>query len=114
MQLWQAKTQAETSAAALIAKHNDLDAKIDAAKSSLPELAQHSKKSKTDAMAVTRVSAADKSREYTASLLKKTQDIAEDQKTLAALDKRAETERELAGVYGQGIGFVGDEQYRML
>lgn len=114
MQLWQAKRQAEVSAAAIGAKHNDLDAKIDAAKSSLPELAHHSKKSQTDATAVTRVSAADKSREDTAALLKKTQDIAEDQKTLAALDKRAETEKELAGVYGQWIDFVRGEQYRVL
>jgi small-conductance mechanosensitive channel len=112
MQLWQAKSRADTSANSISAKHNELDAKIDAAKSSLPELALHSKKSNADT--VTRVSAADKSREDTATLLKKTQDIAEDQKTLAALDKRAETQRELAGVYAQWIDFVRGEQYRVL
>jgi small-conductance mechanosensitive channel len=113
MQLWQAKSQAESLAATIAAKHNELDAKIDAAKESLPELAHHSKKSKADE-AVNRVSAADKSREESSALLKKTQDIAEDQKTLAALDKRRETETELAGVYTQWIDLVRSEQYRVL
>ena len=113
MQLWQAKSQAESLAATIAAKHNELDAKIDAAKESLPELAHHSKKSKADE-AVNRVPAADKSREESSALLKKTQDIAEDQKTLAALDKRRETETELAGVYTQWIDLVRSEQYRVL
>ncbi|MGB8323642.1 MAG: mechanosensitive ion channel domain-containing protein [Candidatus Acidiferrum sp.] len=113
MQLWQAKSQAESLAAAIAAKHNELDGKIDAAKESLPELAHHSKKSKADAV-VNRVSAADKSREESSALLQKTQDIAEDQKTLAALDKRRETETELAGVYTQWIDLVRTEQYRVL
>jgi hypothetical protein len=113
MQLWQAKTQAENAATAIVAKHNDLDAKIDAAKESLPELAHHSKKSQVGA-AVNHVSAADKSREETDTLLKKTREISEDQKTLAALDKRAETEKELAAVYGRWIDFVKGEQYRVL
>jgi small-conductance mechanosensitive channel len=113
MQLWQAKSQAESLAATIAAKHNELDAKIDAVKESLPELAHHSKKNKADE-AVNRVSAADKSREESSALLKKTQDIAEDQKTLAALDKRRETETELAGVYTQWIDVVRTEQYRVL
>jgi small-conductance mechanosensitive channel len=113
MQLWQAKSQAETLAGQIAVKHNELDTKIDAAKENLPELAHHAKKSKED-VAITRVSAADKSREDASSLLKKTQDIAEDQKTLAALDKRRETETELAGVYTQWIDVVRSEQYRVL
>ena len=112
MQLWQAKSKAENAASAIAAKHNELDAKIDAAKASLPELAHHSKKSQAEP--VVRVSAADKSREDSAALLKQTQDIAEDQKTLAALDKRAETQRELAAVYAQWIDFVRGQQYREL
>jgi small-conductance mechanosensitive channel len=113
MQLWEAKSQAESLAAAIAMKHNELDAKIDAAKESLPELAHHAKKSNADA-AVNRVSAADKSREESLALLKKTQDIAEDQKTLAVLDKRRETETELAGVYTQWIDVVRSQQYRVL
>src|SRR5271157_835703 len=62
MQLWQAKGQAEASAGLLAAQHNALDAKLDAQKESVPELAHHSKKSKADA-AVVQISAADKSLE---------------------------------------------------
>src|SRR5208282_2802757 len=43
MQLWQAKTKAETSMALLATKHNTLDAQVDAEKAAIPELAHHSK-----------------------------------------------------------------------
>jgi len=113
LQLWQAKTQAETSAGMLTAQHNALDARLEAQKESMPELAHHSKKSKADA-AVMQVSAANKSREDAAALLKKTQQIADDQKTLSSLDKRVETQKELAGVYSQWIGFVAGQQSHVL
>ena len=109
LQLWQAKAQSESSAAILTARHNALDAKLDAEKESLPELAHHSKKSKAEA-AVNQVSAANKSREEAAALLKKTQQIADEQKTLSSLDKRVETQNELAGVYAQWIHFVAGRQ----
>ena len=113
MQLWQAKSQAGASAGLLAAQHNALDAKLDAQKESVPELAHHSKKSKADAL-VNQVSAANKSREESADLLKKTQQIADDQKTLSSLDKRVETQKELTGVYGQWISFVAVDQARVL
>src|SRR5208337_4406950 len=113
LQLWQAKAQSESSAGMLTAQHNALDAKLDAGKESMPELAHHAKKSKAEA-AVIQVSAANKSREEAADLLKRTQRIADDQKTLSSLDKRVETQNELAGVYAQWIGFVAGQQRRVI
>ncbi len=109
LQLWQAKSQAESSAVLLAAQHNALEAKLDEQKESTPELAHHSKKNKGKA-AANIVSAADKSREEAAALLKKTQQIADEQKTLSSLDKRVETQKELAGIYGQWIDFVAAQQ----
>jgi len=109
LQLWQAKSAAESSAARLSAEHEALDAQIDAAKSSLPELSHHSKKNKSNA-AAPRVSAADKSQADTANLLKATEELAEDQKTLSSFDKRIETHKELATVYVQWIDLVAAHQ----
>ena len=109
LQLWQAKSQAEASAALLALQHNALEAKLDAQKETTPELAHHAKKNKTD-VAPNPVSAANKSREDATALLKKTQQIAEGQKTLSSLDKRVETQKELASTYGQWIEFVAAEQ----
>ena len=113
LQLWQAKAQAEASAGLLAAQRNALDAKLEAQKESVPELAHHSKKNKS-AVAVSQVPAADKSPEDIADLLNKTQEIADDQKILSSLDKRMETQKELAGVYAQWIGFVAGQQSRVI
>jgi hypothetical protein len=113
LQLWQAKAQAESSAGMLTTEHYALDAKLEAQKESMPELAHHAKKSKAEA-AVVQVSAANKSREEAADLLKRTQRIADDQKSLSSLDKRVETHKELAGVYGQWIDFVAGQQRRVM
>jgi small-conductance mechanosensitive channel len=109
LQLWQAKSAAELASTRLTAQHDTKDAQIDAAKASLPELAHHSKKNKADTAAV-RVSAADKSQADTASLLRTTEQLAEDQKTLSSFDKRIETHKELAGVYAQWIDLVAGHQ----
>jgi small-conductance mechanosensitive channel len=109
LQLEQAKANAESASAALAQTHNLLDAKVEAAKEKAPELAHHSKKTK-DLSSVVRVAAADKSAEDSAALLKQTQEISGDQKTLAALDKRSETHKELAGIYGQWIDVVSIAQ----
>ncbi len=107
--LWQAKSQAEASAALLAAQHNTLEAQLDAQKESTPELAHHARKSQAEAPPNS-VSAANKSREDAAALLKKTQQIAEGQKMLSSLDKRVETQKQLATTYAQWIGFVADQQ----
>jgi small-conductance mechanosensitive channel len=109
MELWQAKTETETAMAALEEKHNALDAEVDAEKANVPELAHHSKKTSSDRAAV-HVSAANKSQDESAELLKKTQKLSSNQKILAAYDKRIETKKELAGVYGQWIDLVAGVQ----
>jgi small-conductance mechanosensitive channel len=105
LQLWQAKTNVEKNIAVLSAKHNALDAQIESEKASVPELAQHSKKT-----AALQVSAAGNGQTDAASLLKKTQQIADDQKILSTYDKRIETKKELASVYGQWIDLVATQQ----
>jgi small-conductance mechanosensitive channel len=113
LQLEQAKTNAEIATVALTQQHNLLDAKVEAAKEKAPELAHHSKKTK-DLSSIVHVSAADKSREDSEVLLKQTQEISGDQKTLAALDKRSETQKELATLYGQWIGLVTTDQNHVM
>ncbi len=113
LQLWQARAQAEASAGLLAAQRNAMDAKLEAQKESVPELAHHSKKNKS-AVAVSQVQAGDKNPEDIADLLNKTQQIADDQKTLSSLDKRVETQKELAGVYAQWIAFVAGQQSRVI
>jgi small-conductance mechanosensitive channel len=113
LQLQQAKTNAEIATVALTQQHNLLDAKVEAAKEKAPELAHHSKKTK-DLSSIVHVSAADKSREDSEVLLKQTQEISGDQKTLAALDKRSETQKELATLYGQWIGLVTTDQNHVM
>jgi len=109
MLLWSAKTDTETAMATLEAKHNALDAQVDAEKATEPELAHHAKGTKSEKAAV-HVSAAQKSQDETAALLKKTQDLANNQKILSAYDKRIETKKELAAVYAQWITLVAARQ----
>ena len=113
MLLWSAKADTETAIAGLVAKHNALDAQVDAEKATEPELAHHSKSTKSEKAAV-HVSAAQKSQDETAALLKKTQDLANNQKILSAYDKRIETKKELAAGYAQWIILVADHQRSVL
>jgi len=109
LQLWDAKTVTETAVAELTAKHNALDAQVDAEKAAMPELAHHSKSTQSPSAGV-HVSAANKSQDETADLLKKTQQLSVNQKILAAYDKRIETKKDLAAVYGQWIDLVAGHQ----
>ncbi len=113
LQLWQAKNNALAAAGELSLEHDALEAASDASKVQSPELVHHSKQSKSTEP-VNRVSAADKSREESASLLRKTEQIAADQKMLTVLDKRIETQKELAAVYDQWINFVHGRQLRVI
>src|SRR5712692_1498082 len=47
MQLWRAKQEADTAVSTLTAQHNELEARVDAAKQETPELAHRSKSAKT-------------------------------------------------------------------
>jgi small-conductance mechanosensitive channel len=113
LELWQAKNDALAAAGKLSAQHDALEAASDAAKAQSPELVHHSKLSQS-AQPASRVSAADKSREDSASLLQRTEQIAANQKILTVLDKRIETHKELATVYDRWINFVHNAQLRVI
>jgi small-conductance mechanosensitive channel len=110
MQLWQAKTAAETSMAELAGKHNALDAQIDAEKAAVPQLAHHSKKTKSDRTPNASSTSANNVQTDSASLLKKTQELADNQKVLSAYDERIDTKKDLAAVYAQWIDVVAAHQ----
>lgn len=109
MQLWQAKSKTEEAIGVLEGKHNALEGNIENQKASEPELSHHAMKSK-GAVAAKHVSAAEKSQAEASALLKKTEQLSDDQKILEAYDKRIETKKELAGVYGQWIDVVAARQ----
>jgi len=108
-QLADAKAKSDAAAAALAAQHNALDANLEEQKEKSPELAHHSKKRK-DATPVARTPAAGRSQEDSTALLKKTEEIAGEQKALATLDKRVEMHKELSAIYGQWIQLVEAQQ----
>jgi small-conductance mechanosensitive channel len=113
LQLWKAKNDVLASAIEMVSQHKVLEAASDTAKANSPDLMHHAKQSKSPD-SVTRVPAAERSREESASLLQKTELIAADQKILTVLDKRIETQRELAAVYDQWIHFVHGHQIRII
>lgn len=109
-QLADAKAKSDAAAAALSAQHNALDAVVEAEKEKSPELAHHTKKHKS-ATPVTRVPADQKSHEESAALLKKTEEIAENQKALAGFDRRIDAQKELSTTYGQWMDIVSAQQW---
>lgn len=113
MQLWNAKASAESAAKALTAEHDALDARIDKEKSTSTHLAHHSKKAAPkDAPVATEGTSL--THEDSAALLAQTRRLAADEKILTALQRRTETERELASVYAQWIGVVAAKQRSVL
>ncbi len=113
LQLWQEKSATQDAIKSLASKHDALDAQIDAEKAAVPELAHHSKKSKSETTAL-HVSASDKSKVEAADLLNRTQQLSDDQKMLATYDKRIETKKELASAYAQWIDLVAAHQRTVL
>jgi small-conductance mechanosensitive channel len=104
LQLWHAKQQATSSAAALAAKHDALQRQIGAQKENSPTPV-----SNTTATAASGQSASP-TREESAAMVKTTKHRAADEKTLATLDKRIDNEKQLANVYGKWIDVVAAEQ----
>ncbi|HTQ95837.1 MAG TPA: mechanosensitive ion channel domain-containing protein [Candidatus Acidoferrum sp.] len=105
MQLWSAKSDTDTATATLIAKHNALDAEIDAQKSAMPDLAHHAKGA-PPATTNAQSAAGNTPLSTTDDLLKRTQKLALNQKILSAYDLRIETKKDLSGVYEQWIDLV--------
>jgi small-conductance mechanosensitive channel len=94
--LKQARQAAESAAASLSAKHDALDAQIEAAKRASPDLAAHAKKAGAPGDEGTGKS---RSHEESAAAVAKMKQIGSDQKDLPNLDRRADYEKQLAGVY---------------
>ncbi|HEV2102796.1 MAG TPA: mechanosensitive ion channel domain-containing protein [Candidatus Acidoferrum sp.] len=109
-QLADAKAKSDAAAAALSAQHNALDAVVETEKEKSPELAHHTKKNKS-ATPVPRAPADQKSQEESAALLRKTEEIAENQKALAGFDRRIDAHKELSTTYGQWMDIVSAQQW---
>ncbi|PYT59929.1 MAG: hypothetical protein DMG35_12915 [Acidobacteria bacterium] len=109
--LWEAKQQAESSAASFSAKHNALDAQVEAEKKSV----SHSAETPSAAESSTGEGTPAKlRREDSAALVKAAKRRAASQKTLASWDKRIENEKQLAENYGKWIGVLAAKQRAVL
>jgi small-conductance mechanosensitive channel/ubiquitin len=102
-QLWRAKQDAETSAAAFSAKHAALETQVNAVVAQPSSAAAPAKSAK-----------ASPSREESAAVAKITRLRANDQKTLTNLDKRIDDQQQLAGVYAGWIAVVSAKQRSVL
>ncbi|MBZ5702428.1 MAG: mechanosensitive ion channel family protein [Acidobacteriia bacterium] len=114
LRLWRAKQDSEAAAVALAGQHDAHEAQIEAAKEKSPELAHHAKRGKSPEGAPAPAMPPGRSREQSAALVKKTKQIAADQKALATFDKRIGAHKELAGIYGQWIDAVAARQRAVL
>lgn len=114
LQLWQAKQDAETAAAALTAQHNALESRLDAAKLESPELAHRSKHAKPAEQSSRELNPISRAREDSAALVQITKQIASGQKALAVFDKRIDAQKQLSDVYGKWIDVVGAKQQTVI
>jgi len=110
LQLWSAKQDAENVAVALTLKHNQLDANLEKEKEAAPELAHHSKRKKTSTTPGAAAENDQRSAEEIAAAADRTWHLASEQEALANYDKRVETNKELAGIYGTWIDNVAGRQ----
>jgi len=112
----QAKQAALAAAAALAAKHDALDARIEEAKKATPQMAAHAKSTAAASAAQPAEAAPQKghSHEESAAALARMKEIVLDQKGLGNFDKRADYEKQLAAVYGQWSEVVAARQRSVL
>ena len=109
--LAQAKQAAQGAAAALDAKHDALDARIEAAKQASPDLAAHAKKTTVETGVVPRK---ERSHLESAAALARVRQIVADQKDLANFDRRVDYQKQLAAVYSQWSDLVSARQRDVL
>src|SRR5262249_44506132 len=99
VRLWQAKHDAESSAMMRAAQHDSLDHQLDAQKEkTVPSLDDKD------------APPPETGREGSQAALNTAKQTAADRKSLAALDKRIDTEKRLAAKYGEWIDIVAAEQ----
>jgi len=109
LQLWRAKQDAISAAGAFEAKHNSLERQIEAQNGESTVSATPGRAASTPT-ATAKNDNDDRNLEESAAILKRTKRRADDQKTLATLDKRIDNQKQLAGIYGQWIRVVAAEQ----
>jgi small-conductance mechanosensitive channel len=109
--LWKAKQEAESAVGALSARHNALEAQIDARKNSASPLGEPASSSQQTASGR---SAASPSHEESAALLKVAKQRAARQKALGSFDKQADDQKQLAENYGNWIEAVAAKQRAVL
>jgi small-conductance mechanosensitive channel len=112
LRLWNAKGDTEAWQARLAAKHDALDAQIEGKKAALAAAA--SAAGAVPANATASPTAAGTTGNSKTDRLKKTEDLANDQRIASAYDKRIEAKKELAAVYGQWIELVATKQRAVL
>jgi small-conductance mechanosensitive channel len=110
LQLWRARQDAASTAAALATKHDSIKQQIEAQRKESPgPIAAASA-----ASASTGGQPAAPSQEESAAMVKTTKHRAADQKMVANLGKRIDNEKQLANVYGKWIESVSTEQRSVL
>ena len=121
--LLNAKAEAESAVAAVVEQHSALEAQNDAEKFNSPDLAAHSSLAEADASAGAHAASANtvaqnlrrtRSHAESREALATAKAIANDQQNLASLDKRADNEKELVGIYSQWMGLVSVRQSNVM
>jgi len=105
--LWQAKQAAESAAALLSARHNEIEAQINARKN---KPAQANGPANPSTQSANGAVPSKLSSEDSATLLKETKSRAAQQKAMASFDKRVDDEKQLADNYGKWIQVVAGNQ----
>jgi small-conductance mechanosensitive channel len=105
--LWQAKQAAETAAASLSARHNEIEAQINARKD---KSAQANGPANPNTQSQNGAPPSKLSSEDSARLLKETKSRSAQQKALASFDKRIDDQKQLADNYGKWIQVVAGNQ----
>jgi small-conductance mechanosensitive channel len=105
--LWQAKQAAESAAASLSARHNEIEAQISARKT---KSAQANGPANPSTQSQNGAAPSKLSSEDSARLLKETKSRSAQQKALASFDKRIDDQKELADNYGKWIQVVAGNQ----
>jgi small-conductance mechanosensitive channel len=103
--LWNAKREAESAAALFSAKHNALEAQVNATKESAAQSAGQGNAGQGSKSGAPQLTA-----EQTSDLVKKAKGRSASQKRMSSLDKRVDDQKQLAANYGAWIGVVASEQ----
>jgi small-conductance mechanosensitive channel len=105
--LWQAKQAAESAAASLSARHNEVEAEFNAGKNSS---AQASGAANTSQAAGNGAGQSKLSHDDAAALVKASKRRSGQQKAMASLDKRMDDQKQLADNYGKWIQVIAGNQ----